>query len=194
MPIHFSGVNHLAIATGDMDKTVRFWRDLVGMTLVAATGRPGFRQYMFEISSCDLLVFFEWPGIEPIEEKGHGSPTKGPFGFDHIAIGVESRDDLFELKDKFNAADIWVSEVIDHDFIYSIYAYDPNGIAIEFSCKVGEANISEKPVFTDEAPSEVTKEGPAPNPDAWPKVKDPTKKEEQKVYQGDFFFIRVKKT
>ena len=38
----FTGVNHLAMATGDMDKTVRFWRDLVGMRLVAALGRPGF--------------------------------------------------------------------------------------------------------------------------------------------------------
>jgi catechol 2,3-dioxygenase-like lactoylglutathione lyase family enzyme len=38
----FRGVNHLAMVTGDMDKTVRFYRDVLGTPLVAATGnRPG---------------------------------------------------------------------------------------------------------------------------------------------------------
>ncbi len=32
---NLNGVNHLAMATGDMDKTIRFWRDLLGMKLVA---------------------------------------------------------------------------------------------------------------------------------------------------------------
>jgi catechol 2,3-dioxygenase-like lactoylglutathione lyase family enzyme len=185
----FSGLNHLAMATGDMDKTVRFWRDLIGMRLVAAMGRPGFKQYIFEMSPRDLLVFFEWPGIEPIEEKGHGSPKKGPFGFDHVSIGVDSPDDLFELKDKLNAADIWVSEVIDHGFVHSIYTFDPNGIPVEFSILCGACNIRDNPVFTDKCPCEATGEGPEPNPNAWPCVKNPTKKEEQKVYEGDFFFL-----
>lgn len=33
----FSGVNHLAMATGNMDDTIRFWRDLLGMKLVAGS-------------------------------------------------------------------------------------------------------------------------------------------------------------
>jgi catechol-2,3-dioxygenase len=31
----FNGVDHLAMATGNMDDTIRFWRDLLGMKLVA---------------------------------------------------------------------------------------------------------------------------------------------------------------
>ncbi len=31
----YTGINHLAMATGDMDVTIRFWRDLLGMRLVA---------------------------------------------------------------------------------------------------------------------------------------------------------------
>lgn len=183
----FSGLNHLAIATGDMDKTVRFWRDLAGMRLIAAMGHPVFRQYVFEMSGRDLLVFFEWPGVEPLPEKGHGYPTKGPFGFDRVAVGVESDDDLFELKDRLNAADVWVSEVLDHGFIHSIYTFDPNGIPVEFSSNVGD--VRKKPIFSDKSPSDITKEGPEPNLKAWPAVKNPTKKEEQKVYPGDFFFM-----
>ena len=35
----FKGINHLAMATGDMDRTTRFWRDLLGMRLVAGLGK-----------------------------------------------------------------------------------------------------------------------------------------------------------
>jgi catechol 2,3-dioxygenase-like lactoylglutathione lyase family enzyme len=30
----FRGINHLAMVTGDMDVTIRFWRDLIGMRLI----------------------------------------------------------------------------------------------------------------------------------------------------------------
>jgi len=46
----FNGVNHLAMATGNMDKTILFWRDLLGMRLVAGLGQKGYRHYFFEIS------------------------------------------------------------------------------------------------------------------------------------------------
>ncbi len=188
--IRFSGINHMAFATGDMDRTVRFWRDLIGMRMVAALGKPGFRQYMFQMSPNDLLVFFEWPGVEPIEEKGHGMPTKGPFGFDHVAIGVEGQDDLFLLKDRLNAAGIWVSEVLDHCFIYSIYTFDPNGIAVEFSCRTGKgADVCRDPILADKAPSAIVREGAEPNLCAWPAVEQPTKEDERKIYEGDFFFM-----
>ena len=34
----FRGVNHLAMVTNDMDKTIRFYRDVLGMQLVGALG------------------------------------------------------------------------------------------------------------------------------------------------------------
>ena len=99
----FSGINHLAMATGDMDKTIRFWRDLLGMRLVAGLGHPGYRHYFFEISKHDMIAFFEWPEVHKITEKDHGVPVKGPFAFDHVSIEVDSDDDLWELKDKLES-------------------------------------------------------------------------------------------
>ena len=40
------------------------------------------------------------------------------------------------MKDMIDTAGFPVSEVINHGFIISIYASDPNGIPIEFSCNV----------------------------------------------------------
>jgi len=92
--VKYNGINHLAMATRDMDTTIRFWRDLLGMRLVASLGRPGYRHYFFEISEHDMIAFFEWPHVDKAPEKDHGVPVKGAFIFDHVSFEVESDDDL----------------------------------------------------------------------------------------------------
>jgi catechol 2,3-dioxygenase-like lactoylglutathione lyase family enzyme len=182
--INFNGVNHLAMATGDMDRTIRFWRDLLGMRLVAGLGQPGYRHYFFQISESDLIAFFEWPGVESVPEKDHGRPVKGPFIFDHVSFGVVTEDDLWELKDRLEAAGFHVSDMIDHGFIHSIYAHDPNGIPIEFSHNVEGINIRKEPQMRDQSPSQLTLEGAEPRMERWPGVKMPTPPSERTVYQG----------
>jgi catechol 2,3-dioxygenase-like lactoylglutathione lyase family enzyme len=180
----FNGINHLAMATGDMDATIRFWRDLLGMRLVGGLGEPGFRHYFFEISKTDLIAFFEWPGVKPIEHKAHGQPVRGPFVFDHVSFGVDSIDELWELKDTLDAAGFDSSDVIDHGFIHSIYAFDPNGIPIEFSWTVEGKNIHDEPVMGDIEPTTLAKEGPEPQPDRWLAVKNPTPPAKRRIYPG----------
>lgn len=182
--IKFTGINHLAMATGNMDRTIRFWRDLLGMRLVAGLGKPGYRHYFFQISEQDLIAFFEWPDVEPIADKDHGRPVAGPFVFDHVSLGVETEDDLWEIKDKLAAAEFWVSEVIDHGFIHSVYSFDPNGIPVEFSHNVAGRDIRKNPVMIDAAPSAVTREGPEPQPGHWPPIDKPTPEAERKVHPG----------
>ncbi len=180
----FKGINHLALVTGDMDKTIRFWRDLLGLRLVAALGRPGYRHYFFQVSDDDMVAFFEWPGVVPIEGKDHGAPVAGPVVFDHVSIGVDSEEDLWELKDRLAAAGFWVSEIVDHGFIHSLYSFDPNEIPIEFSHVVEGIDMRRDPVMADRHPSGVAMEGAEPRPDRWPPVDTPTTPEEYRVYPG----------
>jgi catechol 2,3-dioxygenase-like lactoylglutathione lyase family enzyme len=182
--VKFNGVNHLAMATGDMDNTIRFWRDLLGMRLVAGLGQPGYRHYFFQISKTDLIAFFEWAGVKPVAKKEHGRPVKGPFIFDHVSFGVESEDDLWSLKDRLEKAGFSVSDVIDHGFIHSIYAHDPNGIPIEFSHNVERINIRKEPQMRDRSPSRITFEGPEPQSGIWPEVITPTPESERIAYPG----------
>jgi hypothetical protein len=131
-----------------------------------------------------MIAFFEWPGVKPVEEKEHGRPVSGPFIFDHVSFGVDDENDLWELKDRIAAANIWVSEVIDHGFIHSIYSYDPNGIPVEFSYHVAGTDVRENPLMADRAPSPTAQEGPEPRFDKWPRVEAPTPKNERKIYPG----------
>ena len=182
--VRFNGINHLAMATGDMDKTIRFWRDLLGMRLVAGLGQLGYRHYFFQISETDLIAFFEWPSVEPVSKKDHGRPVKGPFIFDHVSFGVDSEDDLWDLIDRLNAAGFHVSDVIDHGFIHSIYTHDPNGIPIEFSHNLEGIDIRKEPRMADQSPSQITLEGSEPRMEVWPEVEETISLSERVVYPG----------
>jgi catechol 2,3-dioxygenase-like lactoylglutathione lyase family enzyme len=183
--VTYMGINHLALVTSDMTATVRFWRDLLGMRLVAGLGRNGYRQYFIKISATDMLAFFEWPKAEPLQEKDHGVPVHGPVGFDHVAIGVGSDEDLWELKNRLAAADIWVSEVIDHGFIHSLYSFDPNNIPIEFCAPVEAVDFDRRPQMRDKEPLPIALEGSNPQEGTWPQPQGPLPDDERLIFPGE---------
>jgi catechol 2,3-dioxygenase-like lactoylglutathione lyase family enzyme len=183
--VTYSGVNHLAMVTADMTATIRFWRDLLGMRLVAGLGKTGYRHYFFEITAHDMMAFFEWPDVEKGLEKDHGVPVKGPVVFDHVSFEVVSDEDLWELKDKLEAAGVWVSEIVDHGFIHSLYTFDPNNIAIEFSAPVAGVDLRRNPRMLDRSAPPAGLEGPEPLSHIWPPVSKPTPKVKRRIYPGD---------
>ncbi|MFP4128043.1 MAG: VOC family protein [Desulfonatronovibrio sp.] len=188
-----TGVNHIALATRDMEKTIHFWRDLLGLRLIAGLGRPGYRQYFFELGSMNMLLFFEWPEVGQIPEKDHGVPVQGPFLFDHLALEVEARDDLWKIYDRLDASGFWVSEVMDHGFILSLYSFDPNNMPIEFSWSNPEINLRKNPAMLDSSPAEAAKDGPDPVSGTWPRVARPTRDEDKLVYPGEGSEFRSRK-
>jgi catechol 2,3-dioxygenase-like lactoylglutathione lyase family enzyme len=149
----WKGINHLALVTGDMDRTVRFYRDILGMPLVATTGNvPGqypYRHYFFKVGDGNTIAFFEWPGIEA-EHKPAGEPATGKVQFDHLSFGVEDEAALLALQKRLREEGVKVTRVVDHQFIKSIYFTDPNGIALEASYWVKDATAAE-PDYGDRA-------------------------------------------
>jgi catechol 2,3-dioxygenase-like lactoylglutathione lyase family enzyme len=55
----YTGVNHLAMVTNDMDATIHCWRDLLGARLVAGQGNGTCRHYPFD--SNRILIEFSAP-------------------------------------------------------------------------------------------------------------------------------------
>ncbi len=181
----FKGINHLAMITADMDATIRFWRDLMGMRLIDGYGEAGFRHYFFEIDEKNSLAFFEWEGAQAVERKLHGQPFSGPLVFDHVAFGMESHDEVWDLKDKLEAAGFPCSDMIDHGFIHSVYTFDPNGIPIEFCYEVEGRDIRKNPELHDADAPPAALEGAKPQPDKWPEVTQATPAAERVVKEGD---------
>ena len=83
----FSGINHLAMVTDDMDQTVRFYRDVLGLeeTRRHTSGRGS------------QLVFFKAPGseeeIEICKYDASGPVQVGP-DLTHLAFEVESLEEF----------------------------------------------------------------------------------------------------
>ncbi|MES9846724.1 MAG: CBS domain-containing protein [Candidatus Sedimenticola sp. 6PFRAG5] len=184
MKPEFTGIHHTAFATNDIELTVRFWRDLLGMRLVYAYGTPGYRQYFFLISGNNRISFFEWDDVEPVRPRRHGDPVKGPFIFDHISIGVSGKEELWNIMARLDAADFHCSDVIDHGCFLSIYSYDPNGIPIEFTCEVPGLDLFWNPVMQDMATTSKFLTEPNPVPGQWPKA-EPVEEEERIIVPGE---------
>ncbi|MBF0626609.1 MAG: VOC family protein [Magnetococcales bacterium] len=180
----YTGIHHAAFATRDIERTVRYWRDLLGMPLVYSYGDPGYRQYFFRISEGCQVSFFEWSEVEKIPLKRHGDPVRGPFAFDHIALGVESEEVLWELVAMLDGAGFPVSDVVNHGCFYSVYSYDPNGIPVEFSWDLPGIDLLRQPVLHQEAQPSGTCMISEPLADQWP-TPTPILLEERIVVDGE---------
>lgn len=146
-PFNIQGTHHPAFATPDIKKTIRFWCDLLGFKLVLSYDMGTTSQFFFALSNQFMISFFEWKNVKNPPYKRHGQEVTGTFGFDHLAFGLSSQNDLFGLQDELVEANIPVTDVIDHGFIYSIYTFDPNRIALEFNCPVRNSDLYSHPVL-----------------------------------------------
>ena len=183
-----SGLNHLAFITDDMPKTIRFWRDLLGLHLVAGIGHDGYRHYFFQMET-GQIAFFEYDIARPMKRgKFHGTPTDEPVGFDHLSMTVETKQDLFALKDRLEAASVKVHGAVDHGTMWSIYFFDPNNIPLEASWDCVE--LLSVPAIEDDAPLAIAAEGAAPQPGHWPAVTDPTPPGEMLAHPGNGYPMR----
>jgi catechol 2,3-dioxygenase-like lactoylglutathione lyase family enzyme len=134
------GINHLALVTTDMDRTVRFYQGVLGARLAATIGTPDFRHYFFEFGPQQTVAFFEYRDaeIEPFA-KPAGVPDRRAVQFDHLSFNLPDEHALEALQRRLKEHGCEVTEVIDHQIMRSIYFTDPNGIALEASWWVVDA-------------------------------------------------------
>ena len=157
------GINHLALVTPDMDATVRFYHGVLGMPLVATLAVGPMRHYFFEMGEGNTVAFFEWAGTAiPTFSKPAGIPPDFPAQFDHLSFDLPDEQALLDLQARLRAADVEVTDVVDHDFIRSVYFTDPNGIALEASYWVRDPTTREgvrgEPILTDADPVAAVRE------------------------------------
>ena len=179
-------INHLAFITPDIEKTIRFYRDLLGMELTHGIGHDGYRHYFFKTAN-NHVAFFEYAGASPMKVKFHGSPTREPLGFDHVSFTVDSKADLFALKDKLEAAGIEVQGAVDHGTMWSIYFFD-NNIPLEATWEFME--LIKTLAMDEDDPLDIVAKGSGPQPGQWPEVTAPTPPEEMVTHSGNGFTMR----
>lgn len=136
-------IHHLAIAVKDFDTSHYFYTQVMGFKLVAAVKRQapggGWTKHVFyDMGSGKLFAIWDLKGIEGIQiqpDEWRSSISKGlglPGWINHIAFECNSEEELQSRKQRWLDHGYHVSEV-DHDFIRSIYTYDPDGNFVEWT-------------------------------------------------------------
>lgn len=147
MPMNASGVSHIAICVRDLDKSLKFYCDALGMTIVSdviqdtttgglphvyAHSRAKRRQVRLAYAdgAKPTLTMTSHPGEDP-----DGTPIKlDQFGISHISFSVPDPRALAESLSAQGVPlaapmDVWANT---EDRVSSFYAYDPDGILVQF--------------------------------------------------------------
>jgi len=117
------GLHHTALISSDVERTIRFYQDLLEFPLtelIENRDYPGSSHFFFDIGNGNLLAFFDFPGLD----VGPYAEVLG--GLHHLAISVEPRR-WEQLVDKLGKAGV---EHTVHSGV-SVYFRDPDGARIE---------------------------------------------------------------
>ncbi|MGE0799248.1 MAG: VOC family protein [Lautropia sp.] len=140
VPVH--GLHHFAWRCRDAEETRRFYEDLLGLPLahlievdhVPSTGEYcPYVHLFFEMTDGSFIAFFDL-GDDVASDPSPNTPS----WVNHLALRVQTPEQVREAKARLEAAGIDVVGVTDHGFIQSIYFFDPNGIRLELTTQPGE--------------------------------------------------------
>ena len=132
-------VHHAAYRCRDAEQTRWFYEDVLGLPLAAAmvfdeipgSGRKSdYMHLFFELADGNFIAFFDEPSTATVDYFH----KKDSFDV-HIAFEVESREEMLAYQRRINDAGKGCLGPVDHDFVESVYMYDPNGIQIEITSK-----------------------------------------------------------
>ncbi len=117
------GLHHTALVSSDVERTVRFYQDVLGFPLtelIENRDYAGSSHFFFDIGNANLLAFFDFPGLD----VGPYAEVLG--GLHHVAISVDP-ERWEALRARLDAAGV-AHEV--HSGV-SIYFRDPDGARLE---------------------------------------------------------------
>jgi catechol 2,3-dioxygenase-like lactoylglutathione lyase family enzyme len=160
-PIRFGGLHHLALVCSNMQRTVDFYSNVLGMKLKKGFDLDrGFGQhFFFDMGGGNELAFFwfrDAPKHHPgVASAGHlvgsreGTITSAHGSMNHVAFSVPA-EEIDGYRARLVAKGVDCTPVVNHDdvvtgeeartagattdktWLRSFYFFDPDGIMLEF--------------------------------------------------------------
>ncbi|MGI5132898.1 VOC family protein [Pseudonocardia sp. CA-107938] len=143
-------LNHIAYPTWDSQRTHDFYTRVlkcpflaaIRLDVVPSSGeRTPYLHTFFGLHDGGAIAFFEVDGLDrPI-------PDGIPSWIRHIALDVDSVEELDAWKAHFAAEGVETVGIVDHDGVWeSLYLFDPNGVRVELT-------VQTRPLTDDDARS-----------------------------------------
>lgn len=137
--VPLGGVHHAAFRCRDAEQTRWFYEDVLGLEAVAglvAETVPGtnaempFMHLFFALGDGNYIAFFD----SPTDADPAWFRRKSSFDM-HIAFQAASEADMLAMQARLQAHGVQALGPLDHDFVRSIYMFDPNGIQVEITVR-----------------------------------------------------------
>jgi catechol 2,3-dioxygenase-like lactoylglutathione lyase family enzyme len=117
------GVHHVALICADVERTTRFYQEVLGFpltTMFENRDLPGSTHFFFDLGAGNTIAYFDLPGVDP-----------GPYdevlgGLHHLAISIEVGH-WRQARERLEAEGI----PYDHVDETSIYFRGPDGERLE---------------------------------------------------------------
>ena len=127
------GLHHLTAISADLERTIAFYRDLLGLPIVhdgPSDDDPGTRHVWFGAlhgGAGMLLSFMQYPELP----KG----TVGVGSTHHFALIVDSAEEQEAWRDYLRSHGVECTDVFDRGAFRSIYLRDPDGHIVEIATR-----------------------------------------------------------
>jgi glyoxylase I family protein len=131
--MRLTGLHHVTLIARDLTRTTAFYRDLLGLDLVAERANdddPDSRHFWFGDSAGSpgtLVSFLEYPTM-PQGVVGAGSTH-------HLALAVDSPEEQLAWRDYLRSRGVPCTDVFDRGGFRSIYLRDPDGHILEIATR-----------------------------------------------------------
>src|SRR5512147_2065991 len=137
-----NGVHHLAVCTADIKKQIEFFTDVLGMELVALYwmhGVEGAWHAFLKLNDHAYLAFVQTAEIAKIPRTlgvthaGSGAGANAGGGMQHVALNVDTLDELLALRDRIRSRGVTIFGPLDHGLCHSIYFAGPEDLTLEIA-------------------------------------------------------------
>jgi catechol 2,3-dioxygenase-like lactoylglutathione lyase family enzyme len=143
--LQIRGIHHITLICSDLERSVAFYQDTLGMRVVKRTlnpDDPGARHFFFGDAvgtPGTVITCMEYPQMEEAH-VGRG-------GTHHFALSVDSAEEVEGWRQYLQSRGVGCTEVLDRTYFKSIYLRDPDGHIVEIA--------STGPGFTVDEPAEL---------------------------------------
>ncbi len=125
-PIHPGArIGHVHLKVADLDRALRFWRDVVGLE---EQQRMGDRAVFLSAGGYHHHI-----GLNTWESRGGQPPARGTTGLYHFAINYPTRKDLATALKRLLDGGWGIDGASDHGTHEAIYLHDPDFNGIELA-------------------------------------------------------------
>lgn len=141
-------IHHVAYRCKDAKKTVKWYGKYLNMNFILAiaenevpsTKEPDPYMHVFlDAGQGNVLAFFELP-TQPCMQLDQNTPA----WCQHLALEVETMDDLVKTKAALEADGINVVGPTNHTIFQSIYFFDPHGHRLELALNTSTPTMNKR--------------------------------------------------